>query len=125
MLVEFTDSESGFSVVFEDDGKAAYGYLRLGEDIVADEWLYNHGHPPREPRWNDPAMTPLANPVGFASEERFEPITDPNQVQVRWAGPGVADIYLRGTLHAKLEPGAKPGWSRLALKDGPLAKVLR
>ncbi len=37
----------------------------------------------------------------------------------------LVELYLADDLLAVLIPGAKPGWCRNALKDGPLAKVLQ
>ena len=83
MLIERDNGATGYSAVFEDDGKVAYAYLLDDGRIVADVWLYN-----------------------------------------RAAGQITLHVLIRGQLHATLAPGTKPGWCKLAAKDGPLASVL-
>ncbi len=127
LLVENHDEGSDYSAVFEDDGKVAYAYLLKGADIVADVWLYNHGEPPDEPEWEDPSRMPFANPEGFANPEPFKPVIDASEVGFKWVegNPPTLKIFIRGESFAKLIPGSKPGWSKLAIRDGPLALVLR
>jgi hypothetical protein len=46
---------------------------------------------------------------------------------VRWLADDallLAEVYVRGTLLARLSPGAQPGWNVLATSDGPLAQVM-
>lgn len=127
---KFTDTESGYSVVFDDDGKVAYAYmLDQGDDIIADVWLYNRCATPSEPEWRDPDNMPFANPVGFVKED-IETITTNKieDVKIDWGLSSdnliQAGIYIRGNLMAILVEGAKPGRSFMASKNGPLAKVL-
>lgn len=119
----------GFSVVFEDDGRVAYAYLRRSGVIVGDVWLYNHAPTPAQPEWGDRRLMPFKNAAGYASDVEFEPIRVETDVDFEWTdSPGeelVARVYLRGALHGQLMPGSRPGWSRLASVDGPLAKVLQ
>jgi hypothetical protein len=131
LLVQFSDPESQHRVMLEDDGRVAYAYLLKADEILGDVWLYNYGEPPVDPEWTDqsaiPTM-PLRNPRGFALDTRYPPIADYRDVRVAWIHrkdePVMAEVYLRGTLHALLQPGARPGWCKLAAKDGPLAKIL-
>jgi hypothetical protein len=130
MLIESTEIVDGHSATFEDDGRVAYAYIWQNDTIVADVWLYNHGEPPTEPEWRDPGKLPFANPKGFASTEPFAPVTDESEVTFSWfhsSSPSdlVLSICIRGELIAKLTPGSKPGWCRLAVKDGPLALQLK
>jgi hypothetical protein len=127
---EFLDEVSGFSVYFEDDGRVAYAYLLdPGGDIVGDIWLYNRCNTPIEPEWRSPDNMPFANPADYAKDHRgFIPVSDISEVDVRWinqAGEFIkAGIFIRDNLFAILTKRAKPGWSIMAAKDGPLAKVL-
>ncbi|MEO0912171.1 MAG: hypothetical protein AAFY59_04175 [Pseudomonadota bacterium] len=123
----FADPRSGFSVVFEDDGRVAYAYLLDGNDrIVGDVWLYNRCVAPLEPEWISPDGMPFANPVGYAREDAgFLPVEEIGDVSVSWsAAPVAAVVHLRGARFARLMEGSKPGWCVLALKDGPLARVM-
>lgn len=129
IFVREDDPRSGYSAVFEDDGRVAYAYLLEDEEIVADVWLYNRCATPSEPEWRDPSRMPFANPQGFASEDEIEPAGAESDVRFKWrraeAGVVVAlDILLRGDICGRLKPGGKPGQARMAVKDGPLAKVL-
>jgi len=119
----------GHAAVFEDDGKVAYAYLLEEGRIVADVWLYNRAAAPETPEWRDPTAAPFANPRGFASDEHFAPVADESEVEFSWSdGPDeqtVLRVIIRGEYHARLVPGSKPGWCRLAIKNGPLALPLR
>ena len=129
MLFKRDDDATGYSAVFEDDGKVAYAYLLRDNKIVADVWLYNRVAAPEQPEWRDRSMAPFANPQGFAASDPFPPVTDASEVAFEWsqgrAGETVLRIFIRGAYHAALVPGSKPGWCKLALRDGPLASVLR
>ena len=107
----------------------AYAYLcDASQAIVADVWLYNRCAAPLEPEWQDRAKLPFANPIGFVDGDGpIAPIDNLSQVSVRWAhtdGDIEAHTYIRDVLAGVLLPGAAPGWSAMAAKDGPLAKVL-
>ncbi|WIW47441.1 hypothetical protein ML401_04785 [Bradyrhizobium sp. 62B] len=118
------------TVIIEDDGRVAYAYM-LGKDekICSDVWLYNRCPTPVEPEWHDPANLPFANPASFVSQgSRFSFPGSAHDFNVAWdeaRGLLVAKVLLRDDHFASLEVGAKPGWSALAAKDGPLALVLR
>lgn len=131
LLLEYPHDPLGAKLVFDDDDKTAYAYLKRGDEIVGDVWLYNVVSSPQKPEWLEPDgrdKMPFANPAGFASEEPFRPITDPAEIALNWeAGPDglkQVSIFLRGLKHAVIRPGAKPGWCRLAAKPGPLANPL-
>jgi hypothetical protein len=131
LLLEYRHDALGAKLVFDDDDKAAYAYLKFGDKIVGDVWLYNVVPSPRNPEWQAPDgrdKMPFANPAGFASGEAFHPITDPNEIVLDWdAGSGglkQVSIFLRGQKHAVIRPGGKPGSCRLAAKPGPLANPL-
>lgn len=112
-----------YSVVVDDDGRVAYAYLRDGEQIVADVWLYNRCETPQTPTWADRSKHPFVNPASFARENDLGPLTSEQQVRIEW-GDGAADIYLHGRLWATFRSGDKPGSCVLATRNGPLAKVL-
>jgi hypothetical protein len=129
MLIKRTDDLSGHSAVFEDDGRVAYVYLLFEDKIVADVWIYNRVATPEQPEWRDPSRAPFLNPRGFASGEQFPPVADESEVAFSWsrgaAGQTALRVYIRGDYHAMLVPGSKPGWCKLAARNGPLASVLR
>ncbi len=128
LLVEDHDPDSDYSAVFEDDGKTAYVYLTNGGKIVGDVWLYNHAEPPAEPEWEDPSKMPFANSKEFVSNELFSPVADASEVNFDWTHQGdslTLRLGIRGEPFAVLTPGSKPGWSKLAIKDGPLALRLK
>jgi hypothetical protein len=127
-LLRFDNPTKEFSVVIEDNDKVAYAYLLKNEQVVGDVWLYNCGPAPDEPEWRDRSKMPFANPRGFASSSTARRINEPDTVRVTWVeGNGELDrveLSIEDQSVAILAPGAKPGWCRNAMKDGPLAKTL-
>jgi hypothetical protein len=125
-MLEFHHESTGCSLVIDDDGRVAYAYLRDPEcAIIGDVWLYNRA-PAADADWADPAQVPLPNPPSFACPLPGEP-PSAEDLTVRWAVDEtllLADVLVRGTLLARLSPGAAPGWNVLAIADGPLAQVL-
>jgi hypothetical protein len=71
---------------------------------------------------------PFANPAAFVVEAERPHIARQEDIACRWIRDGgrvvAVDLYVRGRLFARLAPGAKPGWSRLAKRPGPLALPL-
>ena len=123
----FGSPSSPRKVVVEDDGKVCYAYM-LDEDgnICGDVWLYNRCQTPTEPEWHERENVPFANPASFSCQSSdFCPPRSAGEISGEWeAGEfEVARIYLSNTYFAKLVQGAKPGWSLMAAKDGPLAQV--
>ena len=129
-LLEFSDPESGCSVILDDDGRVAYAYFLNGDRrCVGDVWLYNRCETPLEPEWTERDRAPFANPVEYAaSHENFTPVNGATDVTVKWEhgiyGQLIAFIFIREELAAALAEGTKPGWSALAAKDGPIAKTI-
>ena len=127
LLLENRDPVSGYSAVFDDDGKTAYLYLRNDGKILGDVWLYNHGAPPENPEWDDPGKMPFANPKGLASAELFTPVSDPSELRFEWIqgkDSPTLRMFVREEPFAVLTAGSKPGWSKLAVENGPLALKL-
>lgn len=126
----FTDKTTGYSVIFDDDGRVAYAYLLSPEEkIAADVWLYNRDVTPLKPEWPDPEKIPFANPVDYAKDHaQFSGVDDISDVGISWDRSDQAaieaSVFLRGELFAVLVEKVKPGWCCMAKKDGPLAKVL-
>lgn len=121
----FDVSGSQQHVVIEDDDRVAYAYLLDNDNkIVGDVWLYNvEPAPDRLELLDGPEMMPFLNPKEFCSMESISRITyDSNVICV--ANDGYVSIEVDGLLVARLKAGAKPGWSRLACKHGPLALKL-
>lgn len=125
----YTSEEFGYSVVIEDDNRVAYAYLMRDKKIVGDVWLYNRGEPPNEPEWRDTSMMPFANAREYAREYSIQVIPDLASIVVSWLGSkdGLqkVELHVDNEIFAAIAPGARPGWSRNAIKDGPLAQVLR
>lgn len=125
--------EPAYSVVVEDDRvRVAYAYLEKSRKIVSDVWLYDHGDPPEPPEWKRTDARdrlPFKNAAGLTRQVAFAPIAREDEVTVRWAttsgGQRAAEVWIRGTLHARLVEGTKPGACMLAAKDGPVARALR
>jgi hypothetical protein len=129
VLIKYSSAGSDYSVVVEDNGRVAYAYLLRGTVVVGDVWLYNRGLAPREPEWTDRSRLPFANPSDFADETPVDPIRSREDIGCEWDFSDVAEleevrVLLRGVLVARLKPGSKPGWSKMAIKDGPLARRL-
>jgi hypothetical protein len=122
----FVSPDGHAAVVIEDNGRVAYAYLLdAAGAICGDVWLYNRCPAPLEPEWSDRDGAPYANPIAFVAQTiAFSPPDSITDIMVEWSHQGrdlVACIFLSKTLLAKLMQGSKPGWSRLAAKDGPLA----
>jgi hypothetical protein len=129
VLIESRDEVTGFSAMFEDNGRVAYLYLRKAGKVVGDVWLYNQGPPPREPEWGDRSLMPFRNPEGFAFPGKVAPVEGESDLEFSWwHGPMGElvhlDLWIRGERFARVCEGSKPGWSRLAARKGPLAKPL-
>jgi hypothetical protein len=125
------DPNSTYSMLFEDDGKVAYAYLRDGTRIVSDAWVYNCGDAPETPDWTLPdarSRLPFTNPASFVRDEPRPIVDHPSDISAHWVYSNgefvAADVLIHGTRFARLQPGARPGWARLSSRDGPNAKVL-
>jgi hypothetical protein len=122
------DPESSYEVVFEDDGRVAYAYLRHEGKIVSDVWLYNSEPAPAQPEWTDRSKMPFMNPEGFVTDTQPPIPSRPDDVTARWVQDGdqleAVEVFLKGELWGKLAPGVKPGWSKGAARVGPLAQPL-
>ncbi|RWY57263.1 hypothetical protein [Mucilaginibacter gilvus] len=119
--------DNAYAVTIEDDGRVAYAYLNYYGDIVSDVWLYNRAATPAGSFLNTDEM-PALNPADYIKKDvTITPISDAAQVRCEWDetadGEIEAAILLRDKFIAELIPGAKPGFSVLAAKDGPLALV--
>lgn len=117
-LIQCRSPGTRLSVMVERDARVAYAYILLGEDIVGDVWLYNVRAPPQQVAWDDPSQMPFLNPREYVV--RLAPPPPNAVVECMWKGRN-AEILIDGILYARLEPGSKPGWSKMASKDGPLA----
>ena len=124
----YINKKSGYSVIFEDDGRVAYAYLLDPNDkIVADVWLYNRCPTPAQPEWSNPDGMPFANPEAFVKDHTHLSNADfVPDVSIEWPDSPITEarLYIQKHLFAVLIEGIKPGWSHLAKKDGPLAKTL-
>ncbi|WP_313240726.1 hypothetical protein [Sphingobacterium multivorum] len=115
-----------FAVYIEDDDKVCYAYLwKEGENIIAHVWLYNVAATPIEPELQIEDPPPFLNSAEFV-KENLEPFDAWSPVEVTWdfGEETVATIFLGSRLIAKLTEEARPGWSCLVTKDGPLAQKM-
>jgi hypothetical protein len=128
LMADFPSPCGAFKITVDDDGKVAYAYLKQGKTIVGDVWLYNRCTTPDQTEWKDRSKLPFANIKGYMHEEgRFSKPARLEDVKVEWQyldGAPWAYIHLFDELVAVVGIGDKPGCSRFALKDGPLARVL-
>jgi hypothetical protein len=122
LLMRFDAPGSTLALMLEDDGKVAYAYLLDGEEIVGDVWLYNVAESPEEIELVQSAM-PFLNPRKFCREDKVTRLTEESVIDCNWSNHGVT-LSVDGVLMARLEMGAKPGWSKLAACPGPLANPL-
>lgn len=120
-LVVFDSPDGGYSVTVEADARVAYAYLLEDGKIIGDVWLYNVAPTPSSTNWKDRDQMPFLNPAPLAGAQDAYAIR--NGLECRWTGRKV-EILCGGELVAVLVPGAKPGWSKQAQEDGPLAKTL-
>jgi len=88
-------------------------------------WLYNVTPTPSEPELQIEENHPFLNSAEFV-RENLDPFDAWTPVEVTWdfAEEILAKIFLSERLIAKLTVGARPGWSSLVTKDGPLAKKM-
>lgn len=128
--LKFLDNVTGCSLIFDDDRRVAYAYL-LGADgaIISDVWLYNVASTPIEPEWKDRDKSPYLNPKEFVKNEKIKPVEHASEIKVVWFHDGNkklkrVELFLYDVLIAVIATGVRPGWSKFALKNGPLAKVL-
>jgi hypothetical protein len=115
-----------WAVVVEDDDRVGYAYLLHRTQIVGDVWLYNRLHAPHRPPWGQPdQLMPFLNPVEYLDSHEIPGRSpSPGSLQVIWPEhphDNRTAIYLDGRPLAWVRPGAKPGWSSLVIRDGPLA----
>lgn len=126
---KFLNESTGYSVMFYDDGRVAYAYLLDPcERIVGDVWLYNRCESPLQPEWeNKDNKMPFANPASYSKDHTsFSVVSNASEVSVGWDDGKVirASIFIRGNLSAILSSESKPGWSVMAKRNGPLAKIM-
>ncbi len=128
LVLEFLSPCKKYSVTFEDNGKVAYAYLKMGKDIIGDVWLYNRCNTPLKPEWNDKSEIPFANCNGYMSEAgKMQTTVADSDVLVDWEYEGqqpVCYVYIYEDLYGVIAPGDKPGFARFALKNGPIARVM-
>ncbi len=120
--LRLNDPDRDRSVVVEDDGRTGYAYLLESEEIVSDVWLYNCDAAGPPPNWDDPADLPFPNRAEFIVRDALRR-DQLGEIKVRWDALG-GDLHVRGVVIARVERGAKPGWSRNAAISGPLARPL-
>jgi len=121
--LQFHEPDGDRSVVIEDDGRVCYAYLLQNERLVGDVWLYNVSAAPLTVDWRRREDAPFCNPAKYCADATLPRLRPDSDVSCAWLARG-AEIWVSGTLWARLEAGARPGWSRGARIAGPLAKPL-
>jgi len=131
LLLDFTSPCGKYLLTFDDDGKVAYAYLkkkRPRKSIVGDVWIYNRCPTPKRPEWESVENIPFANCRPYiGTGGRMTLDVESDDVAVDWEYESdlpIAYIYVFEQLYAAVGVGDKPGYSRFANKDGPLAKVM-
>lgn len=127
LILNFTSPCDSYILTFEDDGKVGYAYLRKGDDIVGDVWLYNRCQTPTEPEWRDKSKIPFANSTAYVSlGAQLKQALTSRDILVDWDDKtgSIAYIYIFEDLYGVVDPGDKPGYARFASEDGPLAQVM-
>lgn len=125
-----SNSETGYSVVIDGNDRVVYAYLiNKDEKIVGDVWLYNLCESPRIPEWTSRDSMPFANSVEYAKDlDSYLELIEVSKFIVQWErsvqDKVMAKILIENVLFAVLIEDEKPGYSILAKKNGPLAKVL-
>ncbi|APZ95413.1 hypothetical protein [Fuerstiella marisgermanici] len=126
MMLDFYSPDGSVKLTVEDDGKVAYGYLKMDNRIVGDVWLYNRIQAPPKSEWANKANIPFANCEEFVLEGGtiLRPVA-PNEISAEWENGLDAYVYVREDLFAVVGVGDKPGYARYAASDSPLARVMQ
>ena len=129
LILNFQSPEPAVTLIFEDNGKVAYAYLKKNGDIVGDVWLYNRCNTPNEPEWNNRKNIPFANSHEFVSDDgHMDKLINSEDILVDWdtddSGQPLAYIYLFEDLLGVVGIGDKPGYARFSIKNSPIAKVM-
>jgi hypothetical protein len=128
--IEYPHGSSDNLVVVEEMNGCCYAYFLQSNQIVGDVWLYNVGAAPDTPPWEQPdaqERMPFRNPIAFCVDETFDTHLSEKDFEVVFGNaqpPALAHIFIRHQLHAVVGVGLRPGYCRLALGDGPLARPL-
>lgn len=122
-----SEAADQYSIIIEDNGKVCYAYLLNNQIIIGDVWLYNQEDTPETVAWDNRSKMPFLNP--YTTKEQPAPVKSDSDILVLWQYEATSlkqvRILIRNELIAILEPGLKPGYSKLTNTDNPLAKVLR
>lgn len=128
LLLSFLSPCGAYELVFEDDGKVAYAYLKKAAVIVGDVWLYNRCQTPSEPEWSDRARIPFALSRRFITKGgRVTRLLRRADVRVDWEyvdEKPLAYVYVFCDLYGVLGEGDKPGYARFAAAESRLARVM-
>ena len=128
LLIDFQSPCDNYKLTFEDDGKVAYGYLKNRSNIIGDVWLYNRCETPNRCEQTDKNNIPFANSTEYVSKEaHYQKDVGSDDVLVTWEYGGhgpVAYIYVHEDLLGIVGKGDKPGYSKFAVKDGPLGRKM-
>jgi hypothetical protein len=129
LILNFKSPRGSYILTFEDNGKVGYAYLKRENVVISAVWLYNHCFTPTIGEWKERANIPFANCKGYMSEEGHlqKPVSQ-DDVLVTWKFENespVANIYIFEDLYGVLNTDCKTGYARFAVKDSPLARVMK
>jgi hypothetical protein len=124
----FSSDNGDCDVWIEDDGRVGYAYILDAQGkICGDVWLYNRAPAPPDFEQSDQEAGPR-NPAPYVNADvHFALPSSADDFSVDWMQQGstaFARVFIRDRLAALLAKGTRPGWSALAKRDGPVAKVL-
>jgi hypothetical protein len=127
LMIESQASDGKTTALFEDNGKVAYCYIIEDGKIISDVWLYNRETAPLSKPWKFGVPPPYLNPIAYS--EKINRLPKENEdVQIEWDikdGTPIAVMSIFGEKFGYLSSLTKPGFARLALKDGPLARTMQ
>ena len=124
----FCPKDGKYSLIIDDNSSVCYAYLLIEREVIGDVWLYNNSETADDVDWSNLELLPFLNPAKFIdSEFTLLPFSEETPIQIEWQYENDlirVKISVEDSLIAILEPNKKPGWSKGAIKDGPLALKL-
>lgn len=119
-----------WQLLVEDDDRTCYAYLLCAGVVVSDTWISNRVRA-ATPEWTLPnarALMPFTNPVPFVDCVDYGiRELDREALNVDFGGANDAiTVHIRAAneIVAVVCASTKPGWSALAMSDGPCARAL-
>jgi hypothetical protein len=126
LMIESQAPDGKTTAIFEDNGKVAYCYILENGKIISDVWLYNREKTPSTEPWKMGSSPPYLNPADYSKD--IIALPEATDIHLEWNiedGVPVALVVLFGKVFGRISSLTKPGYARLAFKDGPLARAMR